>query len=910
MSEASSERAVESTVLGDMPPENVGSVIGPYKLLQQIGQGGFGVVYMAEQEKPVRRVVALKIIKPGMDTGQVIARFESERQALALMDHPNIARVLDAGATASGHPYFVMELVKGVPITDFCDKNHLTLAPRLKLFVDVCHAIQHAHHKGIIHRDIKPTNVMVTLHDGVPVVKVIDFGVAKATVQKLTERTLFTAYGQMVGTPIYMSPEQAEMSGLDIDTRSDVYSLGVLLYELLTGTTPLEAKRLREAGYAKIQKLIQEEEAPRPSTRLSSLGDTATIVAGNRGLDVKRLAQLLSGDLDWIVMKALDKDRDRRYPTPGSFAEDIERYLHDEAITARPPSGTYRLKKLIQRNKTAVITTALVALALLAGIGLATWQAVRATHAESEALVAANAAKAAAEREAKARDQAVLAASAERQAKNEALLAVQGEKKAKEEAVSREAESKAVLGFVEDRIFAAARPEGQEGGLGHDVTLRKAIESAVPYVGKSFTAQPLVEARLRMTLARSSFLLGETQMSLEQAAAARALYARYKGPDSPDTLSSMDALAIAHSMLGHYQDSLKLDEETLARRTARLGTEHVDTLRSMTLVANDYRDLRRYADAARLCEKTLDLQRSKLGLDHPHTLETMHLLATSYGHLGRLPEGVKLEEETLARRKARLGLKSRDTLQSMLELQLFYSRAGRFDDEIKQCEETIGILKAEFGPSHPYTVWCMNALAVAYAHADRVDDAVKLLEKAIALAAAKPGSNDTDTLIRMSNLAEFYERLDRDVEALKLREAALAARKKTPSSDQLHTLIAMSNVTRSLIKLRRGVEALPITQQAIAKLEKLPLKDPDDLCKAAEIHANAAPVFRATKQPAEAAREADRAMERLKQAVAAGYNDFGSLKSDTDLDSLRGRDDFKKLLTELQPASPTDQAKP
>jgi tetratricopeptide (TPR) repeat protein len=803
-----------------------------------------------------------------------------------------------------------MELVKGVPITDFCDKNHLTLAPRLKLFVDVCHAIQHAHHKGIIHRDIKPTNVMVTLHDGVPVVKVIDFGVAKATVQKLTERTLFTAYGQMVGTPIYMSPEQAEMSGLDIDTRSDVYSLGVLLYELLTGTTPLEAKRLREAGYAKIQKLIQEEEAPRPSTRLSSLGDTATIVAGNRGLDVKRLAQLLSGDLDWIVMKALDKDRDRRYPTPGSFAEDIERYLHDEAITARPPSGTYRLKKLIQRNKTAVITTALVALALLAGIGLATWQAVRATHAESEALVAANAAKAAAEREAKARDQAVLAASAERQAKNEALLAVQGEKKAKEEAVSREAESKAVLGFVEDRIFAAARPEGQEGGLGHDVTLRKAIESAVPYVGKSFTAQPLVEARLRMTLARSSFLLGETQMSLEQAAAARALYARYKGQDSPDTLSSMDALAIAHSMLGHYQDSLKLDEETLARRTARLGTEHVDTLRSMTLVANDYRDLRRYADAARLCEKTLDLQRSKLGLDHPHTLETMHLLATSYGHLGRLPEGVKLEEETLARRKARLGLKSRDTLQSMLELQLFYSRAGRFDDEIKQCEETIGILKAEFGPSHPYTVWCMNALAVAYAHADRVDDAVKLLEKAIALAAAKPGSNDTDTLIRMSNLAEFYERLDRDVEALKLREAALAARKKTPSSDQLHTLIAMSNVTRSLIKLRRGVEALPITQQAIAKLEKLPLKDPDDLCKAAEIHANAAPVFRATKQPAEAAREADRAMERLKQAVAAGYNDFGSLKSDTDLDSLRGRDDFKKLLTELQPASPTDQAKP
>src|SRR5579863_5235513 len=256
-------QALEPTVLGEIGPvgpENVGSVIGPYKLLQLLGEGGFGVVYMAEQEKPVRRTVALKIIKPGMDTSQVVARFESERQALALMDHPNIARVLDAGATDSGHPYFVMELVRGVPITEFCDKNHLAPEARLKLFIDVCHAIQHAHHKGVIHRDIKPSNVMVTLHDGVPVVKVIDFGVAKATVQKLTERTLFTAYGQMIGTPAYMSPEQAEMSGLDIDTRSDVYSLGVLLYELLTGTTPLENKRLRHAGYAEMQRLIREEE--------------------------------------------------------------------------------------------------------------------------------------------------------------------------------------------------------------------------------------------------------------------------------------------------------------------------------------------------------------------------------------------------------------------------------------------------------------------------------------------------------------------------------------------------------------------------------------------------------------------------------------------------------------------------
>jgi serine/threonine protein kinase len=295
---------------GDGSPRNLpeaceeasGDQIGPYNLRQQIGEGGMGTVWMAEQTEPVRRSVALKLVKAGMDSRHVIARFESERQALAIMDHANIAKILDAGTTATGRPYFVMELVKGVPITEFCDKNRLSPEARLKLFLDVCHAIQHAHHKGIIHRDVKPSNVLVTVCDGSPVVKVIDFGIAKALGQKLTENTMFTAHGQMIGTPAYMSPEQAESSGLDIDTRSDVYSLGVLLYELLTGTTPLESKRLREAGFAEMQRLIREEEAPRPSTRVSTLGDSAATLAGNRGTDVKRLSHLLAGDLDWIVM--------------------------------------------------------------------------------------------------------------------------------------------------------------------------------------------------------------------------------------------------------------------------------------------------------------------------------------------------------------------------------------------------------------------------------------------------------------------------------------------------------------------------------------------------------------------------------------------------------------------------------
>jgi serine/threonine protein kinase len=370
----------------DAIEEKPGTVIGPYKLLQLIGEGGFGVVYMAEQTEPMRRKVALKVIKPGMDTKAVVARFDSERQALALMEHPNIARVLDAGTTATGRPYFVMELVKGVPITEFCDKNNLPIEQRLQLFMEVCRAVQHAHHKGVIHRDLKPSNVMVTLHDGRPVPKVIDFGVAKATSQQLTQGTLFTAYGQMIGTPVYMSPEQAEMSGLDIDTRSDIYSLGVLLYELLTGTTPLEIQKLREAGLVEMQRLIREEETLRPSMRLSTLGERATVLANQRGTDAKRLSQFLSGDLDWIVMKSLEKDRRRRYDTPNDFAADVQRFLHHEAIVARPPSAVYRLRKFCSRNRRTVAAFAALATALLVGTVASTWQAIRATNAEHQAL--------------------------------------------------------------------------------------------------------------------------------------------------------------------------------------------------------------------------------------------------------------------------------------------------------------------------------------------------------------------------------------------------------------------------------------------------------------------------------------------------------------------------------------------
>jgi len=348
--------------------EGPGTRVGPYKLLQLIGEGGFGAVFMAEQEHPVRRRVALKIIKLGMDTRQVVARFEAERQALAMMDHPHIAKVLDAGATQTGRPYFVMELVRGDPITAYCDTNHLTPEERLELFIQVCHAVQHAHQKGIIHRDIKPSNILITVADGRPIPKVIDFGIAKATSARLTDKTLFTEHRQLIGTPAYMSPEQAEMSGVDIDTRSDIYSLGVLLYELLTGTTPFDAKELSKAGSSEIQRIIREVEPPRPSTRLSTLKDSLARVAAHRHTEPRRLGAIIRGDLDWIVMKCLEKDRTRRYETANGLAMDVGRHLAGEPVVAAPPSATYRLHKFVRRHRVGVMAGCGIAVVLVLGV--------------------------------------------------------------------------------------------------------------------------------------------------------------------------------------------------------------------------------------------------------------------------------------------------------------------------------------------------------------------------------------------------------------------------------------------------------------------------------------------------------------------------------------------------------------
>jgi tetratricopeptide (TPR) repeat protein/serine/threonine protein kinase len=373
-------QVARAATIGEPIAERPGTVIGPYKLMEQIGEGGMGLVFVAEQQHPVRRKVALKVIKPGMDTRQVIARFEAERQALALMDHPNIAKVLDGGTTGGepgsvspGRPYFVMELVKGLPITDYCDQNQVPIRERLGLFLNVCEAVQHAHQKGIIHRDIKPSNVLVMSHDGKPVVRVIDFGIAKAIGQQLTDKTIYTQFAQLVGTPLYMSPEQAGQSGLDVDTRSDIYSLGVLLYELLTGTTPFDKERLKEAGFDEMRRIIREEEPPRPSTRISTLGKAASTISTQRRSDPRQLSRLLRGELDWIVMKALEKDRNRRYESASAFAADVQRYLNDEPVQACPPSAWYRFRKFSRRNRARLAVAACLVLALMVAAACIGW---------------------------------------------------------------------------------------------------------------------------------------------------------------------------------------------------------------------------------------------------------------------------------------------------------------------------------------------------------------------------------------------------------------------------------------------------------------------------------------------------------------------------------------------------------
>jgi serine/threonine protein kinase len=754
--------------------EQAGHHLGRYKLLEKIGEGGFGSVWMAEQREPVRRRVAVKVIKLGMDTKQVIARFEAERQALAMMDHPNIAKVLDAGATDAGRPYFVMEYIRGVPILEYCDTAKLNPDERLKLFIPVCHAVHHAHQKGIIHRDLKPTNVLVTLHDGVPVPKVIDFGIAKATNSELTNKTLFTNHGQMIGTPAYMSPEQAEMSGLDIDTRSDIYSLGVLLYELLTGTTPFDNRSLLEAGFERMMQIIREVEPPKPSTRLSSLGKTASRTAEQRQTDVTRLSSTLRGDLDWIVMKCLEKDRTRRYDSVTGLAADIVRYLSDEPVEAGPPSRSYKLKKFARRNKAAVIAASLVLSTLLAGLAGTAYGLIRAEQEKTKA-VAAN--------------ELAHKRLAQLEKGNEILTSI----------------------FTDFDIRRA-----KEGYEPLEAILAKRLVHAAEQLEGEAVGDPLAVARLQARLGLSLLSLGYANDAIDLLSKVREVYTVELGADHRDTLTALHNLALAHQQAGNVDLAVPLFEESLRRSEETLGADHVDTLKTMSNLACAYQAQGKLERALPLHEEALVRTRAKYGTDHPESFAKLNNLAVAYSAAGKLELALELAEEVWQRTKTEFGADHADTLQCMVNLADLHRRIGKVALALTEFEEALRMMEVSLGANHPDTLDCMGRLAVTYQTAGNINLALPLLEKTLELKKERLGYDHPKTLATMNDLAWAYAAAGQIDFALPLAEKTLRLRQKKLGNDHTDTLVTMYSLALSYLEAEMPNKALPLFGETLA----------------------------------------------------------------------------------------------
>ncbi len=835
--------------------ERPGTVVGPYKLLEQIGQGGFGVVFMAEQQRPMRRKVALKILKPGMDSKQVIARFEAERQALALMDHPNIARVLDGGETGSGRPYFVMELVRGFPVTQFCDDNRLPVAERLELFIHVCQAVQHAHVKGIIHRDLKPSNILVTLHDGIPVVKVIDFGIAKALGQQLTDKTLFTNFAQFVGTPLYMSPEQAEMSGLDVDTRSDIYSLGVLLYELLTGTTPFDRDRLRTASYDEIRRIIREEEPARPSKRLSSLGPALTQVSARRNCDPRRLSRLFRGELDWIVMKALEKDRNRRYDTASALAADVQHYLHGEPIQACPPTATYKLRKYARKHRKAfLLATGFMAL-LVVGAGISAWQAVRAIVAEQGA--------------------------------------VRERKRA-------EANFRLARDAV-DRYFTKVSESPALKTIGLENLRKDLLLQAKEFYERFITEQP-EETGLQADLGKAYGRLGKICATLGETAAAEAQYEKaiaifealtHKEPGDAEHLRS---LAHAQRELGQMLRATSRPEK------ARVFLEQAATVAET--LAHQYADQPAY--------------RHELALAY-HALAGLGATKRWPSSEEAYQAAIRIEEELIQGDPDDSGQYRSTLAASAGDLAEIYRVAGKAQAEtyFRRAMHTYKDLARMFPQEESYQhnlATQYHGLSSFYQDTHHLKQAEAPLQEAVAIAEqlvrAHPEVLDYAVL-----LANSYSRLarlannrgnPRDVQAWSAKGVKVMQRVIAKEPRHLQARRELNDLwIGQAVALAQHSEYVQAAKTAdeVARQEGL---TPVDFYNVACVYSRCAEAAAkdATKSEAERAKSkeqyANRAMASLHHAVDRGFKNLPALQTEVDLNALRGRGDFKQLLRQVE----------
>jgi tetratricopeptide (TPR) repeat protein len=717
----------------------------------------------------------------------VLARFESERQALALMDHPHIARVLDAGTTGDGRPFFVMDLVRGIPLTDYCDRHRLGLPERLELFRQICSAVQHAHQKGIIHRDLKPSNIQVESHDGHAVPKVIDFGLAKAiSGHQLSEHSLFTAFGSVAGTPLYMAPEQASFNALDVDTRADIYALGVILYELLTGSMPIRRETFRQAAIDEVLRMVREVEPPTPSNRIST-SEALPSLAATRQAEPARLSRFVRRDLDWIVMKALAKERQRRYESASALAQDIERFTNHEPFSAGPPTAAYRFRKFVRRNRPQVIAASLVFLTLVAGIVGTTLGLLEAKRQAGIALA-----------EAKAKEEARQAEALQRQKAEKRLAQIE--------------KSNEILGS----IFKGLNPSSAEkGDKPLAALLGERLDQATAQIEGEAIGDSLAVARMQMTLGESQLGLGYPEKAIALFTKARATFITQLGPDHPHTLAGMNNLAEGYRAAGQLDRALPLLEETLRLMRSKLGPDHPYTLSTMDNLAAGYRNVGKLDQALPLFEATLALMRSKFGPHDPRTLMTMNDLASAYQAAGQLGRALPLLEETLTLRKARLGPDHPDTLASMNNLASAYQEAGKLDRALPLLEQTHALTKSKLGPDHPDTLTTLNNLATGYRAAGEHGRALPLSEEAFRLRKSKLGLDHPHTLISMNNLASAYwsaGKLDRSVplyeELLKLRAAKSGA-------DHPDTLESLHN---KLSALWRRNPPLPLVAHAYIRL--------------------------------------------------------------------------------------------
>ncbi|MFN7730663.1 MAG: tetratricopeptide repeat protein [Pirellula sp.] len=790
-----------------------GDCIGPFFLQSPLGRGGMGEVWTAQQLEPVTRRVALKVIRRGIGSQEVISRFELERQALAMMNHPNIAQILDVGETPDGQPYFAMELVQGQPLTVYCDEHKLSVDERLKLFIDVCNGVQHAHQKGIIHRDLKPGNILVTVIDGQPVPKVIDFGLAKAmaTDQSLEQQTLFTGIGQVLGTLKYMSPEQAGLDSLDIDTRTDIYSLGVILYELLTGSTPLDDASIQGKAILKVLELVREQEASKPSSKLDSNTDEVLSgITGRRQIDSLRLKRILLGDLDWIVMKSLEKDRGRRYDSVSGFAADIRRYLQDEPVTARPPSFTYRVQKFVRKNRVAATAASLVAASLIAGIVVSSVALFRALEAE----------KLAAQRLQDALD-------AKREAERNLAYAKRGNQ---------------VLGSV----FANLDPKAEYATIAElRNALRDNLQSAVSELEGTQLGDALTVADLQITLAHSMSGLGDDNQAIELFERSRQTLVDQLDEDDPDLLTSADNLGRAYMAAGDLDRGLRLLEETLEKRRSKLGEDHLDTIQSMFSVGGGYFLKGQFEKALPLLQKSWEVRKQRLGPDHADTLSSLNNLATLMVDMKQPEAAIPLHKEAVEMRRAKLGPDHPLTLVSVNNLGLAYQATDEIDEAIVLFEENLELRKKRLGESHPATLTSMNNLALAYLREGNIEQAKPIFQQTLQMREAILGVDHPNTLTNLHNLARIYREQGDFSKALALYKNSLDRLKAKLGAGHPSVILYLEGQAITYRAMGQINKALPLMEEAVERSIEQPGPDhPETLSR----KANLAAVYWSAKQ--------------------------------------------------------------